>query len=72
MAPMYMELSEKHLSLMFLSIDVDELTEFSSSWDIHATPTFLFLKDGQLLDKLIGANRCDLERKIVMFVDSSF
>ncbi|THU68218.1 hypothetical protein C4D60_Mb08t01590 [Musa balbisiana] len=70
MAPVYMELSEKYLSLMFLSIDVDELTEFSSSWDIHATPTFLFLKDGQLLDKLIGANRSDLEKKIIMFVDS--
>ncbi|CAL9078324.1 unnamed protein product [Musa textilis] len=68
MAPAYMELSEKYLSLMFLSIDVDDLTEFSSSWDIHATPTFLFLKDGQLLDKLIGANRPDLEKKITMFV----
>ncbi|URE30857.1 Thioredoxin [Musa troglodytarum] len=66
MAPAYMELSEKYLSLMFLSIDVDDLTEFSSSWDIHATPTFLFLKDGQLLDKLIGANRPDLEKKITM------
>ena len=44
--------------------------EFSSSWDIRATPTFLFLKDGQQLDKLIGANRPELEKKIIMIVDS--
>ncbi|RWW21444.1 hypothetical protein GW17_00014405 [Ensete ventricosum] len=45
--------------------------DFSSSWDIHATPTFFFLKDGQQLDKLIGANKPELEKKVIMFVDSS-
>ncbi|KAJ8503846.1 hypothetical protein OPV22_004732 [Ensete ventricosum] len=62
-APLYKELSEKYPSLMFLTIDVDELMDFSSSWDIHATPTFFFLKDGQQLDKLIGANKPELEKK---------
>ncbi|WOL16332.1 hypothetical protein Cni_G25119 [Canna indica] len=70
-APAYQELSEKYPSLMFLAIDVDELMEFSSSWDIRATPTFIFLKDGQQLDKLIGANKPDLEKKIITFADSS-
>ncbi|THU67902.1 hypothetical protein C4D60_Mb05t29620 [Musa balbisiana] len=70
-APLYKELSQKYPSLMFLTIDVDELMEFSSSWDIRATPTFLFLKDGQQLDKLIGANRPELEKKIIQFADSS-
>ncbi|CAL9096442.1 unnamed protein product [Musa textilis] len=71
-APLYKELSQKYPSLMFLTIDVDELMEFSSSWDIRATPTFLFLKDGQQLDKLVGANRPELEKMIIMFADSSF
>ncbi|URE05692.1 Thioredoxin [Musa troglodytarum] len=70
--PLYKELSQKYPSLMFLTIDVDELMEFSSSWDIRATPTFLFLKDGQQLDKLIGANRPELEKMIIVFADSSF
>lgn len=43
--------------------------DFSSSWDIHATPTFFFLKDGKQLDKLVGANRPELEKKIVSFAD---
>ncbi|XP_008810849.1 thioredoxin H4-1-like [Phoenix dactylifera] len=71
MAPVYAELSEKYPSLMFLTIDVDELMDFSSSWDIHATPTFFFLKDGQQLDKLVGANKPELENKLNMLIESS-
>ncbi|CAI9774756.1 unnamed protein product [Fraxinus pennsylvanica] len=41
-SPFYIELSEKHPSLMFLVIDVDELTDFSTTWDIKATPTGFF------------------------------
>ncbi|CAK9170732.1 unnamed protein product [Ilex paraguariensis] len=69
-APLYRELSEKHPSLMFLTIDVDELTEFSTSWDIKATPTFFFLRDGQQVDKLVGANKPELQRKITAILDS--
>ncbi|GLT41723.1 hypothetical protein SLA2020_157660 [Shorea laevis] len=63
-APFYCELSEKYPSLIFLLVDVDELTEFSTSWDIKATPTFFFLKNGQQVDKLVGANKPELQKKI--------
>ncbi|KAL6988210.1 TRX [Sarracenia purpurea var. burkii] len=69
-APLYRELSEKYPSLMFLTIDVDELTEFSTSWDIKATPTFFFLRDGQQIDKLVGANKPELQKKITAIVAS--
>lgn len=96
-APFYVELSEKHPSIMFLTVDVDELTvsfcfslcckefipgissdmrlvrlpqEFSTSWDIKATPTFFFLKDGQQIDKLVGANKPELEKKLIAVLDS--
>ncbi|KAJ0978373.1 hypothetical protein J5N97_013847 [Dioscorea zingiberensis] len=67
---LYAELSEKYPSLVFLTVDVDELMDFSSSWDIRATPTFFFLKDGQQLDKLVGANKPELQKKIIMFSES--
>ncbi|XP_019464161.1 PREDICTED: thioredoxin H9-like [Lupinus angustifolius] len=63
-APYYCELSEKHPSISFLLVDVDELADFSSSWDIKATPTFFFLRDGEEIDKLVGANKPELEKKI--------
>ncbi|KAK7340071.1 hypothetical protein VNO77_20763 [Canavalia gladiata] len=69
-APYYCELSEKYTSMMFLVVDVDELTDFSTSWDIKATPTFFFLKDGQQIDKLVGANKPELQKKIVAIADS--
>ncbi|KAF5782466.1 putative monodehydroascorbate reductase (NADH) [Helianthus annuus] len=69
-APLYIELSEKHLSLMFLTIDVDELTELSTQWDVKATPTFFFLRDGQQIDKIVGANKAELQEKLSTIVDS--
>ncbi|CAL0305935.1 unnamed protein product [Lupinus luteus] len=63
-APCYCELSKKHPSILFLLVDVDELADFSSSWDIKATPTFFFLRDGKEFDKLVGANKPELEKKI--------
>ncbi|KAJ0808156.1 putative monodehydroascorbate reductase (NADH) [Helianthus annuus] len=70
MAPYYIELSEKYPSLMFLTVDVDELTDFSTQLDVKATPTFFFFKDGQQIDKLVGANKPELQKKITAIVDS--
>lgn len=69
-APLYSEVSEKYPSLMFLTIDVDKVSGLSTSWDIKATPTFFFLRDGQEIDKLVGANKAELERKITILGDS--
>lgn len=44
--------------------------DFSSSWDIKATPTFFFLRDGQQIDKLVGANKPELQKKITSVVES--
>lgn len=44
--------------------------EFSTSWDIKATPTFFFLKDGQQIDKLVGANKPELQKKMIAILDS--
>lgn len=46
------------------------LQEFSTSWDIKATPTFFFLKDGQQIDKLVGANKPELQKKMTAILDS--
>jgi thioredoxin 1 len=45
--------------------------EFSSSWDIRATPTFFFLKNGQQVDKLVGANKPELEKKVAALAGGS-
>jgi len=62
--PVYSKLSKAFPSFTFLSIDIDQMAEMSTLWDIEATPTFIFLKDGQQLDKLVGANKVELEKKL--------
>ncbi|KAL9675379.1 hypothetical protein QQ045_003581 [Rhodiola kirilowii] len=39
--------------------------------DIKATPTFLIFKDGEQIDKLVGANRNELQKKIDSLAGSS-
>ncbi|XVF41251.1 hypothetical protein PTKIN_Ptkin01aG0265600 [Pterospermum kingtungense] len=63
-APIYSELADKYPSLMFLTVDVDALAEFSTTWDISATPTFFFVKDGRQIDKFVGADKVELPKKI--------
>lgn len=69
-APLCTELSLKYPQLLFLTVDVDDLMDLSSSWDIHATPTFFFLEHGQPKDKLVGANKPELQKKVLAFAES--
>lgn len=66
-APVYAELSVKHSDIVFVSVDVDELPELVSRFDIRATPTFIFMRDKEEIDKLVGGNQVDLEKKFEQF-----
>ncbi|KAL5733030.1 hypothetical protein ACOSP7_032368 [Xanthoceras sorbifolium] len=70
-ASAYSEIADKYPSIICLTVDVDELPEFSNSWGIKATPTFFFLKNGRQVDKLIGANKLELQRKAAAVTDLS-
>ncbi|XP_074354313.1 thioredoxin H9-like [Apium graveolens] len=69
--PVFRSLAEQYTSLMFLIVDVDELPDLSTSWEIKATPTFFFLKDGCELDKLVGANKEELRRRTEVMANPS-
>ncbi|RLM91517.1 thioredoxin H4-1-like [Panicum miliaceum] len=61
---LFMLKCHRYPQLMFLTIDADDLMELSDSWDIRAIPTFFFLKNGQQVDKLVGANKAELQKKV--------
>lgn len=46
------------------------MQDLSTSFDIKATPSFFFLKNGQEIDKLVGSNKAELQKKITAIVDS--
>ncbi|KAJ8537173.1 hypothetical protein K7X08_035574 [Anisodus acutangulus] len=70
-APGYHELADKYTSMIFLTVDVDELAELSTSWDTKATPTFIFFRDGRQVDKLVGGNKQDIQKKLMNLAEST-
>jgi thioredoxin len=63
-APLVDELSTKYPRAVFLKVDVDVCTETASTHSVTAMPTFIFFKNGSVVDKLEGADNTALEAKV--------
>jgi len=55
-APLYEALSEEIDNVVFVKIDVDENPETAAKFSVSAMPTFVFVKGGEVVDRLMGAN----------------
>lgn len=66
MAPLYERLAEKHRNVVFLKSDIDEVGDVAQKWGVNSVPTFFFLSNGKEIDKIVGADKNDLERKIAL------
>lgn len=65
-SPVYSELAKEYLRVVFLKVDIDQLREAAAEYNINSVPTFFFLRNGEVLDKVVGADRRELERKLVL------
>ncbi|KAF3772742.1 TPR repeat-containing thioredoxin [Nymphaea thermarum] len=65
-SPVYSELAKKHSQVAFLKVDIDQLREAAAEYNINSVPTFFFLRNGKELDKVVGADRRELERKLAL------
>ncbi|KAE8656056.1 Thioredoxin H-type [Hibiscus syriacus] len=63
-APVLADLAKKLPQVLFLKADVDELKSVAQDWAIEAMPTFIFLKGGSIVDKVMGARKDELQQKI--------
>ncbi|KAL8118081.1 thioredoxin H1-like [Apium graveolens] len=64
MAPFLAELAKKLPSVTFLKVDVDELQSVAADWAVEAMPTFMFLKEGKIVDKVVGSSKEELQQTI--------
>jgi thioredoxin len=54
--PVYHQLAVDTPEAIFLSVDVDENEDLALEYGVNAMPTFHFLKDGQMVDEVIGGD----------------
>ncbi|XP_042502284.1 thioredoxin H-type-like [Macadamia integrifolia] len=66
MAPILAELAKKLPNVTFLKVDVDELKSIATDWAVEAMPTFVFLKEGKIVDKIVGAKKDELHQKVAL------
>ncbi|KAJ0098095.1 hypothetical protein Patl1_29002 [Pistacia atlantica] len=62
--PFLVELAKKLPQVLFLKVDVDELKSVATDWAVEAMPTFMFLKEGKIVDKVVGAKKEELQQTI--------
>ncbi|XP_074557288.1 TPR repeat-containing thioredoxin TDX isoform X1 [Curcuma longa] len=71
MAPVFKTLAESHRDVVFLKVDIDELSDDAHRWNVNSVPTFFFVKDGKEVDKVMGADKSGLESKILIHAAKS-
>ncbi|KAH1065770.1 hypothetical protein J1N35_030757 [Gossypium stocksii] len=65
-APVVADLAKKLPNGIYLKVDVDELKTVAEEWNVEAMPTFIYLKEGKLIDKVVGAKKDELQQRIVL------
>ncbi|KAK9268549.1 hypothetical protein L1049_000303 [Liquidambar formosana] len=70
MNPFFVELALSYQDILFLLVDVDELKKVASKMEIKAMPTFLMMRGGTQVFKLVGANPEEIKKRIDGFLHS--
>ncbi|MCA2150965.1 thioredoxin H-type-like [Mangifera indica] len=63
-APILADWAKKMPNVIFLKVDVDELKSVAEDWDVEAMPTFVLMKEGKILDRILGAKKDELQLAI--------
>ncbi|KAF8715855.1 hypothetical protein HU200_026809 [Digitaria exilis] len=65
MAPIFADMAKKNPNVVFLKVDVDELKQtIAEQFSVEAMPTFLFMKEGDVKDRVVGALKDELNLKL--------
>jgi len=62
-APVFEDLSNKYSEkIQCLKVDVDEIPEAAEEYRVFSVPTFIFFKNGETVQQMLGADRQSLAR----------
>ncbi|XP_010431035.1 PREDICTED: thioredoxin H2-like [Camelina sativa] len=57
-------MADKFTDVDFVKLDVDELPDVAKEFNVTAMPTFVLVKSGKEIERIIGAKKEELERKV--------
>ncbi|XP_068308321.1 TPR repeat-containing thioredoxin TDX-like [Pyrus communis] len=69
-SPLYTSLAGNYKKVVFLKVDIDEARDVAANWNISGVPAFFFVRNGKEVDKMVGADKTALERKIAQHAGS--
>lgn len=55
MLPIFTRLSKKYKTIKFVRVNVDDAPGVSARYGVYSIPTFIVFKNGQPVDKAVGA-----------------
>nr|ACG24509.1 thioredoxin H-type [Zea mays]ACG25250.1 thioredoxin H-type [Zea mays]ACG25603.1 thioredoxin H-type [Zea mays] len=70
MAPIFADMAKKSPNVVFLKVDVDEMKTIAEQFSVEAMPTFLFMREGDVKDRVVGAAKEELARKLELHMAS--
>lgn len=56
LGPIIDQLAEKHTDVKIAKVNVEEQQELAASFQVSSIPVVYFLKDGQVIDRVVGVN----------------
>ena len=62
--PGFLKMAEEYENVYFVKVDVDEADDLSEEYEIAATPTFVYVKDGETLEVYNGTDEEQLKSLI--------
>ncbi|CAA7055350.1 unnamed protein product [Microthlaspi erraticum] len=62
--PAFIAMAEKFTDVEFVKLDVDELPDVAKEFNVTGMPTFVLVKRGKEVDRIVGARKDELEKKI--------
>jgi thioredoxin 1 len=66
-APKFEELSTTFTNIVFAKIKIENLGKYTTVFSVSALPTFIFVREGKMVDKHLGANIKELTQKLASF-----
>ncbi|XP_009360062.1 TPR repeat-containing thioredoxin TDX-like isoform X1 [Pyrus x bretschneideri] len=69
-SPLYTSLAGNYKKVVFLKVDIDDARDVAANWNISGVPAFFFVRNGKEVDKMVGADKTALERKIAQHAGS--